>query len=117
MLGAMPEAQKGPAVWGAPPGFHLLHDRVAGEIARQHVFIPLVGTIARCKLLHQPVEQPPAELVAERIPHDWIHPDQSRGEMTDREELHEFHVDERRTTAERQRIAIAAHVRGGAVAL
>ena len=36
--------------------------------------------------------------------------------MPDREELHELHVDERRARAQRERIAVAAHVGRGAVA-
>ena len=36
--------------------------------------------------------------------------------MPDREELHELHVDEWRAGAEAQRIAVAAHVDGSAVA-
>jgi len=62
------------------------------------------------ELLHAAVEQPSAELVTERIPHDRVHPDQTRREMADRKELHEFHVDQWRTRAETNCIAVAAHV-------
>src|SRR5438105_7156925 len=62
------------------------------------------------------IDQLPPELVAERIPHDGIHADEPRREMPDREVLHEFHVDQLRSGAERERVAIAAHVERGAVA-
>jgi len=43
-------------------------------------------------------------------------PDQTRGQMADREELHEFHVDQLRAGAQRQGVAVAGHVGRGAVA-
>src|SRR5438067_11821344 len=61
------------------------------------------------------VEQLPPELVAERIPHDRIHADEPRREMADGKELHELHVDELRPGAERERVAVAAHVERRAV--
>src|SRR5437588_2009041 len=62
------------------------------------------------------IDQLSTELVAERIPHDGIHADKPRREMPDREVLHEFHVDQLRSGAERERVAVAAHVERGAVA-
>src|SRR5256885_13720121 len=68
------------------------------------------------ELLLLRVQQPAAELVAERIPHDRIHADEARREMPDRKELHELHVDELRPGAQREYISVAAHVGRGAVA-
>src|ERR1051326_8753881 len=62
------------------------------------------------------VEEAPAELVAERVPHDRIHADEPRREMADRKELHELHIDQLRARGERERIAVAAHVDRRAVA-
>ncbi len=43
-------------------------------------------------------------------------PTKPRRQVPDREELHEFHVDQRGAGAQRQRIAVAAHIGRGAVA-
>ena len=45
-----------------------------------------------------------------------IHADQTRRQMADREELHELHVDQLGAGAQRQRVAVAAHVGRRAVA-
>lgn len=50
------------------------------------------------------------QLVAERVPHDGVHPEEARRQVPDREELDEFHVDELRPGAWRERVALAAHV-------
>src|ERR1700749_4148575 len=49
----------------------------------------LSDAVAVRDLLHAVVEQPATKLVAERIPHDRVHADQSRREMPDGKELHE----------------------------
>ena len=113
---AMLEGQIRAAVRRAAAGLDFLEDGVGGEIAGQHVFAVFVGAVARGEFLHAAVEQPAAELVAERIPHDRVHADQPRRQMPDRKELHEFHVDQRGAGAQRQRIAVAAHIGRGAVA-
>ena len=115
-LRAVLEAQIGAAVRRAAPGLHLLDDGVGRDVAGDDVAAVLADAVAGGELLAVAVEQPSAELVAERIPHDRVHADETRRQMPDREELHEFHVDERRAGAQRERVAVAAHVGGGAVA-
>lgn len=92
-------------------GFDLLEDRVAADIPRDDVFAVFGNAIVLREFLHAIVQQPPAELVTEGVPHDWVHTDQPRCQMADGKELHEFHVDERTASAQSQGIAIAAHVR------
>ena len=106
----------GPAMRRAAAGLDFLDDGVGREIARQHIFAVLVRAVFRRELFHLAVKQPAAKLVAERIPHDRVHADEPRRQMPDRKELDEFHVDQRRAGAQRQRIAVAAHIGGGAVA-
>ena len=100
----------------ASSGLHLLHDGVGRDVAGDHVAPVLVDAVKGGEFLARAVEQPPAQLVAERVPHDRVHADETRREMPDREELDEFHVDQRRTCPQRQDIAVAAHVGGGTVA-
>src|SRR6516164_10837736 len=100
----------------AAAGFYLFEDGVGRNIARGQIAPLLAHAIARGELLALAVEEPPAELIAERVPHDGIHANEPRRQMTDRKELHEFHVDEGYAGAQRQRVAVAAHVGGGAVA-
>src|SRR6185437_16065304 len=99
------------AVRRAAPRLDLLQDRPGGEVAYRGV-LAFFGE----KLLHPGIQQPSAELVAERIPHDRVHADQPRRKMADRKELHELHVDQLGPRAERERVAVAAHVERGAVA-
>ena len=100
----------------AAAGLDLLDDGVGADVAGDDVLAVLRHAVAVGELLHVLVEQPAAELVAERVPHDRVHADQPRRQMPDREELHELHVDQRRAGAKAERIAVAAHVGGGAVA-
>src|SRR4029077_1456675 len=69
------------------------------------------------ELFELSVEQFASELVAKRVPHDRVHADEPWREMADGEKLHEFHVDELRAGPQGQRVRLAAHVRGSAVAL
>ena len=113
------EAQIGAARRTAAPGFDLFEDGIGREIAGQNIGAVVAAAGRRVILLeflHLAVEQNAAELVAERIPHDRIEADEPRRQMPDREELHEFHVDQLRAGAQRQRIAVAAHIQRGAVA-
>ena len=103
----------------AAPGFDFFQDRVGRKIAGKDisaVIAPAGRRIILLEFLHLAVEQFAAELVTKRIPHDRIESDQARRQMPDREELHEFHVDQLRTGAQRQRITVAAHIQRGAVA-
>ena len=101
----------------APSGRYLLLDRVGRDIARRRIAARLVAAVIGEELAAGAVEQAAAELIAKRIPHDRVHADEARRQMTDREELHEFHIDELGAGGERQRVAVAAHIRRGAVAL
>jgi hypothetical protein len=95
----------------AAAGFDFFENCVTADISRDDVFAVLGHAIVLRELLHAIVQQSPAKLIAERVPHDWIHTDQSRRQMADGEELHEFHIHERCTRAQSQGIAVAAHVR------
>jgi hypothetical protein len=99
------------AVRRAAAGGDFLQNRVSGEVARRNVTAPFGQELALFG-----VEQPAAQLVAERIPHDRIHSHQPRREVADRKELHELHVDQLGAGAQCQRVAIAAHVERRAVA-
>ena len=110
------EAEIGAAGRRAAPGLHFLQDRIGRLVARDDILRSLRVPVVVHELAHLGVQQPAAELVAERIPHDRIHADKARREMADREELHELHVDELGPRAQRQRMAVATHVRRGAVA-
>ena len=112
----MGEGQVNPAMRRAAPGRDLLVDRIGRQVARRRIAARLVAAVIGEKLAPGAVEQPSAELVAERVPHDRVHADQARREMPDRKELHELHVDEVGPGGKRQRIAVAAHIRRGAVA-
>ena len=113
---AMLEAEIDAAVRRAAPGFDFLQDGVAAGVACDDVFAVLGDAVGLGELFAAIVEQPAAQLVAERVPHDRVHADQPRRQVADREELHELHVDQRRAGAQRQRVAVAAHVRRRAVA-
>src|SRR5258707_873311 len=80
----------------AAAGPHLLGGGVGCDGAGDDVAAVLAHAVARGEILAFAVEEPPAELVAEGVPHDGVHADQPRRKMADREELHELHVDERR---------------------
>ena len=80
------------------------------------MYVPLAAVVRSVNSCAVTVQQLSAELVAERVPHDRVHAYQPRRKMADREELHELHVDQRGTGAQRQRISVAAHIGGGAVA-
>ena len=110
------EAQIHAAVRRAAARLHLLGDRVGGEVAGENILAVLGGAVARGELVPVAIEQPAAQLVAERIPHDRVHADQARREVPDGEELHELHVDEAGARAQRQRVPVAAHVGGCTVA-
>src|SRR6202011_6183354 len=92
-----------------------LDDGAGGRGAREPVLPGYIRAVARGEFLPVAVEQTSAELVAERVPHDRVHADQPRREMADRGALHELHVDERRAGAQRERVAVAAQMGGGAV--
>ena len=115
-LGNMPEREIDPACGRAASGLDFLEDGVGREVARRLVGAVLGDAIGVDELGTLGIEQPPAELVAERVPHDRVHADEARRQVPDRKELHEFHVDEPRARAQRQRVAVAAHVGRGAVA-
>ena len=85
-------------------------DRVCREVAGRRVPAAVLTTVPVDELFHRTVEQPAAELVPKRIPHDGVHADESRREVADREELDELHVDEGRARAQCKRIAFARHV-------
>ena len=81
------------AVRRAAAGFDFLQNRVGGDIARRVVLAEIRAAVAVDELFEVAVEQLAAELVAKRVPHDRIHADQPRRQMTDGEKLHKFHVD------------------------
>ena len=110
------EAQIHATVGRAAPGLALLHDGVGGDIAGSGIDSRILLAVVLDEFFHVPVEQPPAELVAERVPHDRVHPHQARREVADREELREFHVDQLGAGVEREREGIAAHIGRRAVA-
>ena len=110
-LAAMPEGKPRAAVRRAAARRDFLEDGMGCMIAHRDVAPVFVQ-----EFLHFGVQQPAAELVAERVPHDRIHADQPRREMADRKELHELHVDQLGAGAQRERVAVAAHVDRGAVA-
>ena len=102
------------AVGRAPPGPDLVPDGMRGEVAGGGVAPRVAAAIARQELLHLPVQQPPAQLVAKRVPHDRVHADEAGEEMADGEELHELHVDQCSTRGEREGMALVRHVGRGA---
>src|SRR5260370_7686473 len=92
---------------------------VGREIARQHVAAITAVVARRIVLLeftHLGIEQSAAQLVAKRIPHDRVHADKPWRKVANGKELHELHVDEFGAGAQRQRIAVTAHVGRRAVA-
>ena len=98
------------------PGRDLLDDGVGSDVSRRGVGAGIGGAVIVDEFFHIAVQQPPAQLVTERIPHDRVHADEARGQVADGEELHEFHVDQRGPGVQRQRIGFAAHIDRGAVA-
>ncbi len=118
-FGHVAKAEIGAARRAAAAGRHLPGDRIGREIARQHI-TPVAARIAAGVVLLElallGIEQFAAELVAERVPHDGIHADEAGGQMPDRKELHEFHVDQFGAGAQPERVAVAGHVGGRAVA-
>src|SRR5437016_993382 len=106
----MLEAQIDATMWRAAAGLDLLNDRVTANIARDDVFAILRDTVTMSELLAAIVEQLPAELVTERVPHDWIHADQPWRQMANGKELDKFHIHQRGSGAQSQCIAVAAHV-------
>src|SRR5436309_6209695 len=100
----------------AAPRRDLLLDRVGRDVARRRIAARLVAAVIGEELAAGAVEQAAAELITKRIPHDRIHADEAWREVPDREELHEFHIDELSAGGERQRVTIATHIRRGAVA-
>jgi hypothetical protein len=110
------ERQINPAMRRSAAGGDFSRDRVGGQIPRRRVPGAFVAAIAVEEFLAVAIQQPAAELVAERVPHDRVHADEPRRQMSDREELNKFHVDELGAGGQRQRVPITAHIRRGAVA-
>src|SRR5512142_133547 len=77
-LRTMPEAQIDAAMRRAAPSLDLFQDRVAAEVARDDVFAVFRDAIALRELLAFVIQEPPAELIAEWVPHDRVHADQPR---------------------------------------
>ena len=98
------------------PRLALLGDGIGGDVARRGVDAGIPLAVILDEFFHVAVEQAAAELVAERIPHDRVHADEPRREVTDREELGKLHVDQLGAGVERERIRIAAHIGRCAVA-
>src|SRR5581483_7136281 len=113
---AMAEAQIDPAMRRTAASFDLFQDGVAAEITGDDIFAIFRDAIAMREFFAAVVQKPPAELVAERVPHDWVHADQPRSEMADGKELHEFHIDKLGASTQSERVSVAAHVCGRAVA-
>ena len=107
---AVLEGKPRAAVRRAATGLNLLDDRVGGEVARDDVSAAFADAIIVQELLAPAIEQPAAQLVAKRIPHDGIHADEARREVTDGKELHELHVDELGARGKAERITVATHV-------
>ena len=115
----MLEAEIGAARRRAATGLHFLGNGVGGAVAGQHIFAiaaGVAGGVILFEFLQLAIQQLAAELVAEWVPHDGVHAHEARRQMADGEELHELHVDQLSARAQGQRIAIAAHIEGGAVA-
>ena len=74
-LWAMLEAEVHPAMGRAAAGLDLLENRVTADVSRDDIFAVFGDAIALREFLHMVVKQPPTELVAERVPHDWVHAD------------------------------------------
>ena len=113
----MCEGQIDPAMRRAAPGGDFLLDRIGRDVARRRIARGLVTAVIAEEFAAGAVEQTAAELVAEGVPHDRVHADEARRQMSDWEELHEFHIEQLGAGGEGQRVAVTAHIRRGAVAL
>ena len=93
-LGNMPEIEISTAVRRASTGFDLFQDCIRRNISRR-IVLPKVGaSLAIDEFFELAVQQLAAELVAKRVPHNGIHPDESRCEMPNGKKLNELHIDE-----------------------
>src|SRR4249920_2248919 len=106
----MLKAQIDAAMRRATSGLNLFKDRVTADVACDDVFAILGDPVMMSEFLTEIVEQPPAELVTERVPHNRIHADQPWREMANGKELDELHIHQRGPGAQRQGIAIAPHI-------
>ena len=98
------EAQPGAAIWRAATGFGLLDNGIGGDVAGCCIGAGIRGAVVVDELFHIAVQQPPPQLVAERVPHDRVHADKARGQMPDGKKLYEFHIDQRGAGIQRQRV-------------
>ena len=92
-FGNMLKAEKSPARGRSSAGRNFLQDRKGSDVTRCGVFVRNLGmTVFMDEFLTFAIQQAATELVTERVPHDRIHTHHPRGEMSDREELDEFHI-------------------------
>src|SRR5205085_10300288 len=75
------ERQLDPTVRRASPCLDLLVDRVCQDIAGGVVGAAVRLAVAMQELLAEPVQQPPAELDAGRLPGSRVEPDHARRQM------------------------------------
>src|SRR4051794_35035908 len=100
----------------APALFDFFHNGVCGNVARRGVTAEIAATVAIDELCKIAIEQFSAQFVAKRIPHDRIHADQARGEVSYGKELHELHVDKFGARPQSQSVGFTSHVGRSAVA-
>jgi hypothetical protein len=112
----MREAQIDTAVRRPAAGLDLFQDGEGRDIAGLQVRAVFCDAVAPRKLLALRVEKSAAELIAEGVPHNRVHPDQAWSEVANRKKLYEFHVDETCPGAQSQCMAISSHIGRGAIA-
>src|SRR5690242_3528177 len=112
----MPEIQISTAMWRAATGFDLFQNCIRRDIARCVILTEIGAAVPIDELLESTIEQFAADFVTKRVPHNGIHADEPRCELTDGKKLHELHVDELGTGPQRQGVRLTAHVRRSAVA-